>query len=112
MDETAFLSIGEVSALFRDRRLSPVEYLTGLLARIDALDGELHSFAHRDDEASLAAARRAEAEIARGDWRGPLHGIPYAAKDLIDVRGMPTTGSSRLLLDRVATEDAGAPAIA
>ena len=57
-------------------------------------------------EAALAAARRAEAEIRRGDWRGPLHGIPLALKDLIDTAGVRTTAASLLFKDRVPTEDA------
>src|SRR5690606_6891502 len=54
----------------------------------------------------LDAARRAEAEIARGEWKGPMHGIPFGLKDIVDVEGVPTTAHSKILADNVAKSDA------
>ena len=106
MSELCYLGIAEASALLRERKLSPVELTEALLARIDRLDKSCHAFVTPTPEAALAAARQAEAEIAAGRWRGPLHGIPYALKDIIDVAGLKTTAHSKLLADNVAAADA------
>ena len=105
MSELAFLGLAEASELLRTRRLSPVEYTTALLARIERLDGTYHAFITLAPERALAAARQAEAEIAAGRWRGPFHGIPYALKDIIDAAGLPTTAHSKLLAGAVAQTD-------
>jgi aspartyl-tRNA(Asn)/glutamyl-tRNA(Gln) amidotransferase subunit A len=76
-----------------------------LLARIEALDPDLRAYVHVSREAALAAARAAEIEIGAGLDRGPLHGVPVAYKDIYDVKGLPTTAASRLLLGHVAGED-------
>jgi aspartyl-tRNA(Asn)/glutamyl-tRNA(Gln) amidotransferase subunit A len=106
MSELAFLSLAEASRLLRARDLSPVEYVRHLLDRIDRLDGRLNAFIRVLPEAAIEAARLAEREIAAGNWRGPLHGIPYALKDIIDVAGLPTTAHSKILIDAVAQADA------
>ncbi|MFL5287357.1 MAG: amidase [Rhodopila sp.] len=95
-----------IARAFADRTLSPVELLTALLARIESLDPKLHAFIRLDADMALQAARAAEAEIAAGRSRGPLHGIPVGIKDIIDVAGLPTTCHSRILLDNVAKADA------
>ncbi len=100
------LSLTELAAAYRARRLSPVEATRACLDRIARLDGELHAFLTVTGELALAQARTAEAELAAGRDRGPLHGVPIALKDLIDTAGVPTTGGSAQLVDRVPTEDA------
>ena len=104
------LTLAEASALIRARRLSPLEYTQALLARTDALDPQLNAYITRTSEAAIESARAAEAEIARGNWRGPLHGIPFAVKDIYDTAGVLTSGHSRICIDRVPTTDATAVA--
>ena len=97
--------LSEVSELLRSKRLSPLELTEACLGRIEALNPELNAFITVTADMALAQARVAEAEIQRGNWRGPLHGIPLAFKDLIDVAGVPTTAASRVFENRVPTED-------
>jgi aspartyl-tRNA(Asn)/glutamyl-tRNA(Gln) amidotransferase subunit A len=99
-------SLAEASELLRTKKLSPVELAQACLARIEALNPELNAFITVTAEMALGQARAAEAEIQRGNWRGPLHGIPLAFKDLIDVAGVPTTAASAVFENRVAKEDA------
>ena len=99
-------SILQTSELLRQGSVSPVELTTDCLARIEKLNPRLNAFITVTAESALAQARQAEAEIRRGDWRGPLHGIPLALKDLIDTAGVRTTAASLLFKDRVPTEDA------
>ena len=100
------MNILETSELLRSRRVSPVELTKDCLARIEKLNPALNVFITVTAESALAEARNAEEEIQRGEWRGPLHGIPIALKDLIDVAGQPTTAASNLFRNRVAAEDA------
>src|SRR5437763_15689086 len=104
--DVAFLTIAELNRLYRSRELSPVEVTKALLARIAAHDGELHSFLRVTEEAALAGAAAAERELMAGTRRGPLHGIPYALKDIIETAGIPTTGHSKLRQDYVPMADA------
>ncbi len=106
MSDLAWLSIAEGSALLRDKKLSPVEWTQALIARVERHDGRLNAFLRFTPEIALADARRAEAEISAGHWRGPLHGVPYGLKDIIDYAGLPTTGHSAILKDSVAGADA------
>ncbi len=108
MSDPAFhyLSIAELGRGLRSGELSPVALTEALLARIADLDGALGAFQQLTPERALAAARAAEERLAAGDDLGPLHGIPYAAKDLFDVRGLPTTAGTRLLGDNLAGADA------
>ena len=99
-------SIAEVAALIERREVSPVELTRATLERIEALDADLHAFITVCPEFALDQARLAEKEIAAGDYRGPLHGIPYGAKDLIDTGGIRTTCGSKILRGRVPAEDA------
>ena len=109
--ELPWLSAAAAARAFRDRSLSPVELLQGLLAHIERHDPALNVFIRLDAQAALAAARAAEQAFAQGRAQGralgPLHGIPVGIKDIIDVAGLPTTCHSRVLLDNVATADAG-----
>ena len=110
MNEAHWLTATAAAAAIAARRLSPVELMEALLARIGRLDARLHAFTRLDADAALAAARAAEAEIAAGRPRGPLHGVPVGIKDIIDVAGLPTTCHSKILLDNVARADAAAVA--
>jgi aspartyl-tRNA(Asn)/glutamyl-tRNA(Gln) amidotransferase subunit A len=105
-DELAFLPIAEAAARIAARTLSPVELVDAVLARIDRHEPTIHAYISLDADQARAAARVAEAEVARGGIRGPLHGIPYGLKDVIHVAGRRTTANSRLRLDHVATADA------
>jgi aspartyl-tRNA(Asn)/glutamyl-tRNA(Gln) amidotransferase subunit A len=104
--ELAFLPITQLSALLRGRKLSPVELVRVYLERIERLNPRLNAYLTVLDEDALAEARRAEREIARGKWRGALHGIPIALKDNIWTRGVRTTAGSKILRDFVPQEDA------
>ena len=88
--ELHWMTIAELGEALRARKLSPVEVTEAMLARIDALDPTLRSYQTVMAETALAEARTAEAEIAAGNWRGPLHGVPYAAKDLCYTLDAPT----------------------
>jgi aspartyl-tRNA(Asn)/glutamyl-tRNA(Gln) amidotransferase subunit A len=103
--ELCFLGVTALASLLRSRKISPVEVVQALLKRIDTVDGEIRAYVHLCREQALAGAHAAEIEIGVGLDRGPLHGIPVAYKDIYDVRGLPTTAASRLLLGNVATED-------
>ncbi len=106
MSELAYLTVAEAAERIRSRQLSPVDYTTALIARIDRLEPKLDVFVTLAAERALEAARAAEAEIAAGGWRGTFHGIPYALKDIVDAEGLPTTGHSKILIDNVAGSDA------
>jgi aspartyl-tRNA(Asn)/glutamyl-tRNA(Gln) amidotransferase subunit A len=108
MSETAlwYLTIREASALLRSGQLSPVELTRAFLQRIDHLDSTLQAYITVLPEQAMTAARVAEAEMLRGDYKGPLHGIPIALKDLYDTKAIKTTASSRVMAQRVPGEDA------
>ena len=99
-----FLTIGDASALLQRRELSPVDLTRAFLDRIEATDGQLHSFITVLKDAALADARAAESEIIGGNYKGPLHGIPFALKDLYDTAGVRTTAGSKVDIDRVPAE--------
>jgi len=90
----------------RRKEVSPVELTHDCLDRIEKLNPTLNAFITVTAESALAEARAAEVEISRGEWRGPLHGIPVAIKDLIDTAGVRTTAASGLYQNRIPTEDA------
>jgi aspartyl-tRNA(Asn)/glutamyl-tRNA(Gln) amidotransferase subunit A len=97
MTDFAYLTIAEAAQRLYNRDISPVEYTQALLDRISAHDGPLHSFLHVSADHALDAAKVAETEILAGDWRGPMHGVPYALKDIIDAAGEPTTCHSKVM---------------
>jgi aspartyl-tRNA(Asn)/glutamyl-tRNA(Gln) amidotransferase subunit A len=105
-DTIGKMTISDVSRQLRAREVSPVELTRGCLERIERLNPLLNAFITVTAESALVEARRAEQEIQNGKWRGPLHGIPIALKDLIDTAGVPTTAASALFQDRVPTQDA------
>src|SRR6266404_2016415 len=100
------LSISEAAELLRQKKISPVDLATACLDRVERRNPVLNAFITVTREGALAQARAAEDEIQRGQWRGPLHGIPIGLKDLIDTAGVRTTCGSALFADRVPTEDA------
>jgi aspartyl-tRNA(Asn)/glutamyl-tRNA(Gln) amidotransferase subunit A len=103
---TPFNSISELAQGFGRREVSPVEITRACLERIERLNPALNAFVTVTPESALAEARTAEAEIGRGEWRGPLHGIPVALKDLIDTANVRTTAGSAVHKDRVPQRDA------
>ncbi|HLB99146.1 MAG TPA: amidase [Acetobacteraceae bacterium] len=106
LTELHWLTAADATRAFAAGKLSPVELLQALLARIEQLDPKLNAFIRLDADAALDAARAAEREIGAGHVRGPLHGVPVGIKDIIDVAGLPTTCHSKILLDNVKTTDA------
>ena len=104
--DPAFLMIAELNWLYGGHEVSPVEVTRGLLDRIATHDGELHSFIRVTPEVALAEAAAAERELMAGRHRGPMHGIPYALKDIVETAGIPTTGHSKLCQDYVPSADA------
>ena len=104
--ELTKLSIAEAAQLVRARKTSPVELTKACLQRIEQLNPMLNCFISVTADSALEQARTAEAEIQHGKWRGPLHGIPIALKDLFDTAGVKTTAGSALFKDRVPSEDA------
>lgn len=105
-NDLAFASIDELAPRIRSGELSPVELTQATLGRIERLEPQLNAFLEVFSESALAQAREAEVEIASGSYKGPLHGITIALKDLIDVEGTVTTGGSTVLKDNMATSDA------
>lgn len=98
--------MAQLAARIRARRLSPLELVRVYLERIERLNPRLNAFLTVTAEAAVTEARRAEREIARGRWRGPLHGIPVALKDNIYTRGVHTTAGSKILAEFVPEQDA------
>ena len=99
-------TISELAQRFRRREASPVDVTQECLRRIESLNPRLNAFITVMGESAMAEARTAEEEISHGQWRGPLHGIPIALKDLLDTSGVRTTSASALHRDRIPTEDA------
>ena len=105
MDLTT-LTIIEAAGLLARHEVSPVELTQAYLRRVERLDGALNCFITLTAETALQSARQAEAEIRQGDYRGVLHGIPLALKDLYETRGVRTTAGSKFFADNVPSADA------
>src|SRR5215472_9287526 len=103
--ESRWLTINEAAHFLREKKISPVHLTQVCLDRIQRLNPKLNAFITVTADSALAQAHEAEAEIQEGRWRGPLHGIPIAIKDLFDTAGVRTTSASGLQRDRVPTED-------
>jgi aspartyl-tRNA(Asn)/glutamyl-tRNA(Gln) amidotransferase subunit A len=99
-------TIVDLAPRLRRQEISPVELTRACLHRIEKLNPTLNAFITVTAESALAEARAAEIQISRGEWRGPLHGIPIAIKDLIDTAGTRTTAASGLYQNRIPAEDA------
>jgi aspartyl-tRNA(Asn)/glutamyl-tRNA(Gln) amidotransferase subunit A len=104
--DLGFMSIAGAAELIAARKLSPVEYTEALLQRIGTFDTQLNAFITVTAELARSQARRAESEIMAGRHRGPLHGIPFALKDIYDTRDILTSGGSKVCLDNVPADDA------
>src|SRR5688572_27234677 len=106
MSDLCHLTLAQLSEAVRSRALSPVEVTRAFLDRIERLNPFLDCFITVTAEGAMANAHRAEAEITAGRMRGPLHGLPYGAKDIYDTAGIRTTGHSRILMNNVPQFDA------
>ena len=104
-DTLAYLGTLEVGDRIHRGVLSSEQVTTEMLARVDRLDSQLNSFVAVLAEDALQQARSADREIAMGLWRGPLHGVPVAVKDLLDMEGLPTAAGSEILRNNVAGSD-------
>ncbi len=106
MSELPWMGAAALAAAYAKRGLSPVEVVGALFDRVAKLDDGLNVFILPDRDGAMAAARAAEAEMMAGRSRGPLHGVPFGVKDIIDVAGLPTTCHSKILQGNVAAADA------
>ena len=106
MIDPIWIGASEGAAALRDGSLTSVQWTRALLNRIDALDAKVNAFILPTPERALAAADEADRELASGQDRGPLHGVPYGLKDIINVAGLPTTCHSKIGQNRIAASDA------
>jgi aspartyl-tRNA(Asn)/glutamyl-tRNA(Gln) amidotransferase subunit A len=107
-DDLGFASVTELGTLLRDRKISAVELATISIDRLGTRGRELNAVVTLTPETAMAQAQRADSELAAGLDRGPLHGIPYGAKDLLAARGYPTTWGAAPFRDRRFDDDAAA----
>ena len=105
-----FITIADASRLIATRKLSPVELIEAKLDRIEALDPQVNSFITITAEHARRDALKAEREIAAGDYRGPMHGIPFGLKDIYDTAGILTSGHSKVCINNIPQEDAAVTA--
>jgi Asp-tRNA(Asn)/Glu-tRNA(Gln) amidotransferase A subunit family amidase len=105
-EELAFLTVSALGSLLRSKQVTALELTQLALERLKRFDPELLCVVNLTEERALAQARLADAELARGKWRGPLHGIPWGAKDLLAVKDYPTTWGSPLYKDQRLPENA------
>jgi aspartyl-tRNA(Asn)/glutamyl-tRNA(Gln) amidotransferase subunit A len=104
-DELCHLTISAAARLLKARKLSPVELTDAYLARIETFQPQLDAFVTITAELARRQAKKAEREIARGDYRGPMHGIPFGLKDIYDTKGILTSGGSKVCIDNVPGKD-------
>src|SRR5258705_5044389 len=100
------LSIAEAAEQIRTHQLSPVDLVRSCLTRIDQLEPQLQAWVTVDRDGALTAAQQCEEEIQRGQYRGPLHGIPVALKDIFYTKGLKTTAGSPIYENFVPDYDA------
>ncbi len=105
-DGTRWLGLGELGRLLRAGEVSATELATAALGRLDSVGRDLNAVATLTDELALEQAARADRELRDGIDRGPLHGIPWGAKDLLATRGIPTTWGAAPFRDQIPDEDA------
>ena len=104
--DTLYKPVSELSGLVRRGRIRSLDLTESYLDRIAAIDPRLHAFATVTGDLAIEQARRADKEIKDGRWRGPLHGIPYGAKDLLATQGIRTTWGAKPYADQVFDQDA------
>ncbi len=105
-EEILYLPVTELAKRIESKKLSPVELTESYLARSEKLGPRFNAYAQLTPDLALEQAHQAEKEIRRGHYRGPLHGIPYAAKDLLAVKGYPTTWGARPFANQTFDHDA------
>ncbi|HEY2325625.1 MAG TPA: amidase [Thermoanaerobaculia bacterium] len=105
-EEVLYLTVGELADRIRAKKLSPVELTEAYLRRSETVGTKLNAYATLTRERAMAEAKKAESEINAGKYRGPLHGIPYAAKDLLAAKGYPTTWGARPYAGQKFDDDA------
>ncbi|MEK9905431.1 MAG: amidase family protein, partial [Rhodospirillales bacterium] len=99
--DLGFLSIADASDQIAKKTLSPVELTEALFRRAEALDPKLNAYLLKDADKALSSAKVAEAAIQAGRKLGPLHGIPFGLKDIVDTAGLRTTCHSKILENNV-----------
>ncbi len=104
--DLCFMPATELVSAIKAKKVSPVEVVSAVLARIDALDPELNAFATLTPELALDAARAAEKSVVAGEQLGDLHGVPVTIKDLTSTAGIPTQRGSRILAGQIPATDA------
>src|SRR5579864_9278007 len=100
-EDISFLPVSELAKRIESKKLSPVEVTQHFLARSEKLGPRFNAYARLTPDIALEQAKAAEKDIKRGHYRGPLHGIPYAAKDLLAVKGVPTTWGAKPFANQV-----------
>ena len=105
-EDISFLPVSELAKRIESKKLSPVEVTQHFLARSEKLGPRFNAYARLTPDIAMAQAEAAEKDIKRGHYRGPLHGIPYAAKDLLAVKGVPTTWGAKPYENQVFDYDA------
>ena len=103
--ELFYLSVAEAATELVAQRLSPVELTQAYLDRIAEINPLINAYITITADRALDQAKQAEAEIVRGNYKGPLHGIPIGLKDLFDTKGIRTTAGSKIMAERVPSED-------
>src|SRR5258708_35426939 len=106
VEDISLLPLKELAKPIESKKLSPVEVTQHFLGRSEKLGPRFNAYARLTPEIAMEQARAAEKEIRRGHYRGPLHGIPYAAKDLLAVKGLPTTWGAKPYANQIFDYDA------
>ena len=106
MTDLHYLTLAETADLIRTRKLSPVELTNELLKRIETYNPQLSAFITITGDVARAQAKQAEQEIAQGKYRGPLHGVPFALKDIYNTAGILTSGGSRVCINNIPATNA------
>ena len=105
-NEIPFLSVSQVAALIKDRSLSPVDVVESYLDRIDSLNGRLYAYLTVCRDEAIQAARESQAALERGEYLGPMHGVPVAVKDQLNTAGIRTTSGTPIFNDFIPDHDA------
>ena len=106
MSELHYLTLAQSAELIRTKKLSPVELTDALLARIATYQPQLSAFITITGDLARTQAKKAEQEITAGNYRGPLHGVPFALKDIYNTAGILTSGGSKVCIDNIPTSNA------